>query len=78
MNLLKCAVEVINVSIYSISINKSSFSWSTIFLLSLMSCCDRFMTPIIPNFTGTTRPHKISIASVPTKKSWKNFRKKQT
>ena len=33
-----------------------------------MSCCDRFMTPMIPNLTGTTRPHKISIASVPKMK----------
>ena len=66
---------VANVGYFLCRKEASSFSWSTIFLLSLMSCCDRFMTPIIPNFTGTTRPHKISIASVPTKKSWKNFRK---
>lgn len=32
-----------------------------------MSCCDRFTIPIIPSFTGITRPHKMSIASVPVK-----------
>ena len=64
---------VANVGYFLCRKEASSFSWSTIFLLSLMSCCDRFMTPIIPNFTGTTRPHKISIASVPTKKKLEEF-----
>ena len=45
----------------------SSLSASLIDLLSLISCCDRFMTPMMPSFTGITRPHKMSIASVPNK-----------
>jgi hypothetical protein len=38
-----------------------------------MSCCDRFTIPIIPSFTGITRPHKMSIASVPAKMDKKNI-----
>ena len=43
----------------------SSLIWSLIFLLSLISCWDRLITPIMPSLTGITRPHKMSMASVP-------------
>ena len=44
----------------------SSLIASSMVLLSLISCCDRLITPIIPSFTGITLPQRISIASVPT------------
>ena len=43
----------------------SSLSCSLILLLSLISCWDRLITPIIPSLTGITLPHKMSMASVP-------------
>ncbi len=52
----------------------SSLRASLMLLLSLMSCWDRFMTPMMPSLTGITRPHKMSIASVP-KKSYRTHLK---
>ena len=67
-----------------IKTNKLSQSFALHYLLhlisflSMMSCWDRLITPMIPSLTGMTRPQRMSMASVPAsiRSSWRNFVRK--